>query len=118
MGDGSDMNPLPWRLHALVLLILAATLAASRWSTPRLVETLSAPLGSIEPDIGSWTNGIDRPFPDSVLETLKTTSYLSRIYHKGDRQLGFLVSYYGHQHTGESIHSPKNCLPGSGWEIW
>jgi EpsI family protein len=26
------------------------------------------------------------------------------------------VGYYQSQRTGETIHSPKNCLPGSGWE--
>jgi EpsI family protein len=26
------------------------------------------------------------------------------------------VGYYAHQRNGKTIHSPKNCLPGSGWE--
>jgi EpsI family protein len=26
------------------------------------------------------------------------------------------VGYYDHQVQGKSIHSPKNCLPGAGWE--
>jgi EpsI family protein len=26
------------------------------------------------------------------------------------------VGYYGSQKTGDTIHSPKNCLPGSGWD--
>jgi EpsI family protein len=26
------------------------------------------------------------------------------------------VGYYDHQTQGKTIHSPKNCLPGSGWE--
>src|ERR1035441_4226261 len=24
----------------------------------------------------------------------------------------------GYTRAGETMHSPKNCLPGSGWEIW
>ena len=28
-----------------------------------------------------------------------------------------LVSYYDHQAQGKTIHSPRNCLPGAGWEI-
>jgi EpsI family protein len=27
------------------------------------------------------------------------------------------VGYYDRQVQGKSIHSPKNCLPGAGWEI-
>jgi EpsI family protein len=26
------------------------------------------------------------------------------------------VGYYKSQQTGETIHSPKNCLPGTGWQ--
>ncbi len=27
------------------------------------------------------------------------------------------LGYYDHQTRGHTIHSPKNCLPGSGWEV-
>ena len=26
------------------------------------------------------------------------------------------VGYYASQRTGDTIHSPKNCLPGAGWD--
>ena len=32
------------------------------------------------------------------------------------RAVGLYVGYYGSQQQGDSIHSPLNCLPGSGWE--
>jgi EpsI family protein len=53
-----------------------------------------------------------------VLKVLLPTSYLARTYQKGDQQLGLFVAFYAQQHAGESMHSPKHCLPGSGWEIW
>jgi EpsI family protein len=28
------------------------------------------------------------------------------------------IAFYARQRAGESMHSPKHCLPGSGWEIW
>src|SRR5262249_5895980 len=28
------------------------------------------------------------------------------------------VAFYAQQRAGESMHSPKHCLPGAGWEIW
>ena len=30
--------------------------------------------------------------------------------------LSVYVGYYNQQRRGKTIHSPKNCLPGSGWE--
>src|SRR4051794_16371010 len=28
------------------------------------------------------------------------------------------ITHYALQRAGESMHSPKHCLPGAGWEIW
>jgi EpsI family protein len=53
-----------------------------------------------------------------VLGKLLPTSYLSRTYQKGGRQIGLFIAYYAQQRGGESMHSPKYCLPGGGWEIW
>ncbi|HXD47938.1 MAG TPA: EpsI family protein [Gemmatimonadaceae bacterium] len=46
------------------------------------------------------------------------TDYVARSYLV-DTTLAFttLVSYYDRQAQGRTIHSPRNCLPGAGWEI-
>jgi EpsI family protein len=46
-----------------------------------------------------------------------TTSSLLRVYQR-DTTLAFsvYVGYYDRQRQGRTIHSPKNCLPGGGWE--
>jgi EpsI family protein len=46
------------------------------------------------------------------------TDYVARTYQR-DGTLAFttLVSYYDRQTQGKTIHSPRNCLPGAGWEI-
>lgn len=43
--------------------------------------------------------------------------YLSRLYNRTPTDgFGVYVGYYDMQVQGKSIHSPKNCLPGAGWE--
>ncbi len=43
--------------------------------------------------------------------------YLSRLYQRTPTDgFGVYVGYYDMQVQGKSIHSPKNCLPGAGWE--
>lgn len=44
--------------------------------------------------------------------------YVSRLYQRApdDPGFGVYVGYYDMQVQGKSIHSPKNCLPGAGWE--
>ena len=46
------------------------------------------------------------------------SDYALRSYAK-DSVEGFstYIGYYDRQVQGKSIHSPKNCLPGAGWEI-
>ena len=52
-----------------------------------------------------------------TLDVLKADDWLSRIYQ--NRSTGkwatLFVAYFETQRTGKAPHSPKNCLPGSGW---
>lgn len=45
-------------------------------------------------------------------------SYILRYYAKPDSRPAYsvYVGYYEQQTQGRSIHSPRNCLPGAGWE--
>ncbi len=43
--------------------------------------------------------------------------YVNRVYAQDTLQVFSLyVGYYTYQTQGKSIHSPRNCLPGAGWE--
>ncbi len=46
------------------------------------------------------------------------SNYLYRAYEstEGGEAFSLYVGYYASQRQGRTIHSPKNCLPGSGWE--
>lgn len=44
-------------------------------------------------------------------------TYLMRIYQRDSASaFSLYVGYYEAQTQGKTIHSPKNCLPGAGWE--
>jgi EpsI family protein len=43
--------------------------------------------------------------------------YVNRVYQRDSLQVFSLyIGYYTYQTQGKSIHSPRNCLPGAGWE--
>jgi EpsI family protein len=46
------------------------------------------------------------------------TSYLMRTYAEPGRESAYslYVGYYAEQTRQRTIHSPKNCLPGAGWQ--
>lgn len=54
------------------------------------------------------------------LKVAGVTSYLARSYQSTDtakaEAFSLYVGYYAQQTQGQTIHSPKNCLPGAGWE--
>jgi EpsI family protein len=109
---------LPSRWFNATVLILAATLTVSTLSEVRHPGRLARTLTNIPTELAGWTTVRDEQLATGVLAVLKPTSYLSRIYEKHGSQLTLFVAYYAEQRAGESMHSPKNCLPGGGWEIW
>jgi EpsI family protein len=46
------------------------------------------------------------------------SNYVMRTFQRDSLDPGFSVylGYYDYQVQGKTIHSPKNCLPGAGWE--
>jgi EpsI family protein len=103
---------------AVTAALLIGTLIASGLTGRRVSQPLAIPLERIDSNILGWSAFEDRTLPPHTLDALDATSYLSRGYRKGDRQLDLFIAFYAQQRAGESMHSPKHCLPGAGWEIW
>ena len=77
---------------------------------------LSRPLNTFPLQLQGW-QGTDLPLEPRIVQALGVSDYLDRAYLSDDSRRVFLyVGYYKSQRTGASIHSPKNCLPGAGWE--
>jgi len=108
----------PSRFAAVIVAMLATTLLASELSDRRAGEELDSPLESLPIEIGNWNGTELGRLNEATEQVLKASAYLSRSYHQGDREMGFFIAFYAMQQAGETMHSPKHCLPGTGWEIW
>ena len=75
------------------------------------------PLAQFALDNSNWKLLQDVEMDKESVEVLKADDLLSRAYvDKSDGQAATLfVAYFATQRTGKTPHSPKNCLPGSGW---
>jgi len=74
------------------------------------------PLRELPYKLGSWT-GTEQPLEGQIVQAVGVSDYTNRIY--SGQQVGLAqlyVGYYASQRTGDTIHSPKNCLPGAGWD--
>jgi EpsI family protein len=84
----------------------------------------STPLSQLPSTIGGRAS-VDIPLDQEVLQILGKGFFLNRLYaappaamqkNPGDRAtIGLFIGYFPTQRTGQSIHSPQNCLPGAGW---
>src|SRR5215472_7006325 len=73
------------------------------------------PLQSFPEHLGEWA-GTDLPIDADTLQVLGPGDFLLRTYTSGDQQtINLFIAYFASERTGDTIHSPKNCLPGSGW---
>ena len=63
--------------------------------------------------------GREHALEKNVLDVLKLTDYIQANYVEKSSgvPVNFYVAYYASQSKGASIHSPKSCLPGGGWQL-
>jgi EpsI family protein len=63
--------------------------------------------------------GSDLKVPEDQRKIAAMSDYMQRLYGKDTLNWNYqvFVAYYDRQVQGKAIHSPRNCLPGGGWEI-
>jgi exosortase D (VPLPA-CTERM-specific) len=68
--------------------------------------------------VGDW-NGRRESMEQRYIDTLKFDDYLLADYTRPGEPapVNLYFAYYENQRKGESIHSPKGCIPGGGWRI-
>jgi EpsI family protein len=104
------------RVIVIFVCLLAGAVAVAR--ADRYEEQpLRTSLTVFPMQLGDWMGYQQPPFTARVLEVLGLDEYLTRSYAGPDRQaVGLYIGYWKSQRSGDSIHSPLNCLPGAGWE--
>lgn len=109
------------RRQAMSRLLPAAVLClgaiANLAVQPQERLPLSVPLAHFPVAVGPFTEATELDVPEIERQVLEADELLHREYRTGDgRTASLYVAFYGRQGGGHSIHSPTNCLPGSGWE--
>ena len=108
------------RFWVVLLLLLAAfTTLHLRASVDRVPP--SEPLSLLPPSIDQWSSQ-DVPISQETLDILGDGRFLNRVYTNStptgrlaEPPVSLFIGYFPTQRTGQSIHSPQNCLPGAGW---
>lgn len=110
-----------WAWVPGVLLTAGATVTVGV-NTQRALP-LRADLATTVPKTFESLQGEDEVIDPDVLRVAGVDDYLFRVYEApktvvdaSATSFSVYVGYYEEQARGRTIHSPKNCLPGAGWE--
>ena len=110
-------SPRFWVIFLLLVAVL--TTVHLRASVDRVPP--SEPLSLLPQSIDQWTSQ-DIPISQDTLDILGDGRFLNRVYTEPaasgqvlNAPVSLFIGYFPTQRTGQSIHSPQNCLPGAGW---
>ena len=109
-----DSRVRPWIPAGVLVLGCLALGAVNR----QVVMPLVRPLDQALPDSLLGMGSFDQAINPKELEISGVSEYAHRIFgaETDSVRLSIYVGYYEAQSQGKTIHSPKNCLPGAGWE--
>jgi EpsI family protein len=102
-------------IAALVLLVGTALLLQAR--NRGEIFPARKPLSAFPAQLGNWS-GRDVEIGKEILDVLGPGDFLLRVYRPDDNSqpgTDLFIAYFPSQRAGDTIHSPKNCLPGAGW---
>lgn len=108
--------PAPVLLSCLVLLLGAAG-ALALPARPEIVPAAKR-LALFSLNLDDW-QGRPIALERFYIEALRFDDYVLADYARAGEgaPVNFYLAYYGSQRKGASVHSPRTCIPGGGWEV-
>ncbi len=100
-------------LAATALIVMQGGLLQSAMR-PEVIPVGRA-LSTLENQLGSWKMFQEGVVDQETRDILKADDLLSRLYVRDRVGANLFVAAFRSQRNGKAPHSPKNCLPGSGW---
>ena len=108
-------SPSPLRLWTAVGVLLGAYVLSHTMSHGEPVIA-HRPLRDLPYTMENW-KGQEQPLPERIVQAVGVSDYTNRVYFQpADPPVQLYIGYYASQRTGDTMHSPKNCLPGAGWD--
>lgn len=104
-----------------IIVLLTSTLFVLQGRGDVEQVPVSEPVKLMPQNFGPWTSH-DIPLTDETLEVLGKGDFLNRVYtfepqagSSPQPPISLFIGYFASQRTGQTMHSPQNCLPGAGW---
>ncbi len=104
------------RHRFFVLYVLLAGMGLYMSFHHDLIVPLARPFAEFPPAHAGWRMVGQSSLSENVIKVLMPTDYLSRRYAAEDGSVvDIYLSFFDGGPDSGGIHSPKHCMPGSGW---
>ncbi|MGB8543333.1 MAG: exosortase C-terminal domain/associated protein EpsI [Candidatus Acidiferrales bacterium] len=105
-----------FRFGCLIGLLFVCTINL-RWLDHSHPVPARTDFDSFPTQLAGWTGKDLSDFTPGTKRVLAADNYLLRDYRNSatGEQIDLFIVYYRSQRSGDALHSPKNCLPGAGW---
>ncbi len=115
-GGAARLRTVPLALIGAATVLAAS--AAFSYTLPQRAELTPMRKWFVDfpLSLGEW-HGRQGRIEDKYLDALKLDDYLMADFSNGTGTVNLYAAYYASQRQGESIHSPRSCIPGGGWRI-
>lgn len=102
--------------RVLTVVLLAQVAIVYGFSRAEVIPQ-NKPLSEVPTQFSNWSLRQEGVIEKEIQDALKADELLTRSYANMQHGMAahLFVAYFRSQRTGQTPHSPKNCLPGSGW---
>ena len=106
-----------WKNTFITVTIMLLTFGLLTYLSHPEIIAAKKPFSTFPTQIGAW-NGKEDRFDQKIYQVLGVDdSFYADYRAPGKAWVNLYVGFYQSQREGELIHSPKNCMPGGGWNI-
>jgi EpsI family protein len=105
--------------RALIVVLIVGVAGAWAWQlgTRRALSAAPPALARLPDRLAAWSSE-DFQLSDNTAAVLAADATLQRVYrHPSGATVALFVAYFSEQQVNAQIHSPRHCVPGSGWKI-
>lgn len=105
-----------WQRFVRVAILLIAAIGVLSARSSNEVIPQHQDLSSFPVNIDRW-EGTSISLTPGTLGALGAGDFLVRDYRRSPQEprVNLYIAFFPSQRTGDTIHSPNNCLPGAGW---
>lgn len=112
------MGMMPSSRFITVIALFGLTYICMHFSQSARIVPISKPLSQFPKQIGNWEAVSSGKLSNSTIKMLGVDDYVEYSYASTNGTLiNLYISYFSSVGVTGGYHSPRNCLPGGGWQI-